>query len=421
MQRQSVSKERARIGRCIRALLDRQPFFGTLAIHMNVVEDNSRRTIACDGDAIYYNAKWVAESDAEVVKAGVARIVLACALKHHTRRQQSWDYGLWQQASAAVTMPILQEQGMAVSDSIQGVAAMLPGGDMSAEQAYKLLRSMATEDKGGGKGGEQGGGGEGTQGGNGEGEGEGTGDGRPDSQDPTNSGEIMDRAPDANGNGNESDQMWDERVQQAMQAARAAGNEPGSLKSMISGALNAKLDWRSIFREFMTEVAKEDYSWSHPSRRFLDEGLYMPSLHSEAMQPIIFAIDTSASMDNESLSEVWSEIRGSTDIVNPERIMIIHCDTKVQQVDEYESRDLPETIEAKGRGGTRVRPVFEYLKEKEIEPSVLIYHTDLEVYDFGEDPGYPVLWAWYEYGSRGQRTRRDLPEVPFGEVLDVRE
>ena len=42
--------------------------------------------MASDGREIRYSPRWIAEAQAHVIETAMARVVLACALKHHTRR-----------------------------------------------------------------------------------------------------------------------------------------------------------------------------------------------------------------------------------------------------------------------------------------------------------------------------------------------
>ena len=76
------------------------------------------------------------------------------------------------------------------------------------------------------------------------------------------------------------------------------------------------------------------------------------------------------------------------------------------------SDDLPIDLEFKGGGGTRFAPVFEYIKEKNLEPKAILYFTDLCCGDFGEDPGIPVLWL-------NTYRNNDDKSVPFGEVIKL--
>ena len=81
-----TSESARRISGCVTALLREQPFFGSLALRLPIRADASRETVASDGREIRYSPRWIAEAQAHVIETAMARIVLACALKHHTRR-----------------------------------------------------------------------------------------------------------------------------------------------------------------------------------------------------------------------------------------------------------------------------------------------------------------------------------------------
>ena len=82
-----VAKESAlRVSACVTELLRKQPFFGSLALRLPLRADAGRETLAANGHEIRYSPRWVADTDAHLIEAAIARVVLACALKHHTRR-----------------------------------------------------------------------------------------------------------------------------------------------------------------------------------------------------------------------------------------------------------------------------------------------------------------------------------------------
>ena len=423
---------RVRLSRTIQGLLATQSFFASLALHMPFVQDGSRVTLAADGKNIRYNPEWVRQASADDLRMAVSRVVLACALKHHTRRGER-DYQKWQQASQLVTLPLLREAGL--TDD--------PGGaEVSVEKAYEML----PEDlPGGDQGQEQG------EGQNQEGAGAGAGgdhaadddndkDDGPPSSDPNGQGEIMDspagkqqnQGGDGDGQGQsggsghmdtaaavqQEEQQWDETMHQAIQLAQAQGNAPGRIKQLIQSAHASEVDWQTILRRFMVAHAKKDYTWTRPSRRHIASGLYLPALHSETLPYIVFAVDTSASMDTVALARVWAEVRDVVAALNPEKVRVIQCDTQVSAVDEYSLFDLPEELDAHGRGGTDFAPVFDYLDAEGQPPSFLIYLTDLQCTSYGQYlPSYPVIWA-STYG------RGDLPDFlvpPFGEIVDIYE
>ena len=82
---------------------------------------------------------------------------------------------------------------------------------------------------------------------------------------------------------NAEEQAWDEAMHQALNLAKAQGLAPGAVEEAIRDAHRSTLDWRSLLRRYMTDAAPRDYSWSVPNRRFIDSGLYLPSIRSEGL------------------------------------------------------------------------------------------------------------------------------------------
>ena len=53
----------------------------------------------------------------------------------------------------------------------------------------------------------------------------------------------------------------------------------------------------------MTDAVNSDYSWRLPNRRFIDSGLYLPSIRSEGIDAIAVIVDTSGSLPAQTLAE----------------------------------------------------------------------------------------------------------------------
>ena len=121
-----------RVSRCVTALLREQPFFGSLALRLPIRADASRETLASDGREIRYAPDWVAETDAHLIETAIARVVLACALKHHTRRGER-DPERWQRASQLVTHGLLRDAGFTLPPDAEAWDGI------SVEQAYDRL------------------------------------------------------------------------------------------------------------------------------------------------------------------------------------------------------------------------------------------------------------------------------------------
>ena len=110
----------SRVSDCVTALLRDQPFFGSLALRLPIRPDTARETLASDGREIRYSPDWVANTDADLIKTAIGRVVLACALKHHTRRGER-EPGRWQQASQLVTHGLLRDAGFKLPPDAQGL------------------------------------------------------------------------------------------------------------------------------------------------------------------------------------------------------------------------------------------------------------------------------------------------------------
>ena len=126
------SESARRVSDCVTALLRDQPFFGSLALRLPIRADETRETLGSDGKDIRYAPQWVADTDADQIKTALARVVLACALKHHTRRGGR-DPERWQRASQQVTHGLLRDAGFVLPPEAEAWDGI------SAEQAYDRL------------------------------------------------------------------------------------------------------------------------------------------------------------------------------------------------------------------------------------------------------------------------------------------
>ena len=102
MSARVLAESALRVSDCVTELLRKQPFFGSLVLRLPLRPDFSRETLATDGHEIRYSPRWVAETDSHLIETAMARVVMACALKHHTRRGER-DPERWQMASQLVT------------------------------------------------------------------------------------------------------------------------------------------------------------------------------------------------------------------------------------------------------------------------------------------------------------------------------
>ena len=245
----------------------------------------------------------------------------------------------------------------------------------------------------------------------------------PPSHDPSGTGEVMDagaRTSQDSGSGEApvdtaaEEQAWDEAMHQALSIARAEGKAPGGVEETVRNAHASTLDWRTLLRRYMIDAASRDYSWSVPNRRFIDSGLYLPSIRSEGIDTIAVIIDTSGSVPAQTLAEFWAELREVVDEIRPDRVFVLQVDAALRDAAEYTADDLPDEIALKGRGGTDFRPGFEWLDEQGIQPTVCLYFTDMECSSYPEaEPSYPILFCNWSTSPPEQNPQ------PWGERVDI--
>ena len=459
-----LAESALRVSDCVTELLRKQPFFGSLVLRLPLRPDFSRETLATDGHEIRYSPRWVAETDSHLIETAMARVVMACALKHHTRRGER-DPERWQMASQLVTHALIRDAGFTLPPDAQAWDGL------TVEQAYDRLQAedgdsdddgnapsdaaasastagqaspdgndedsddqtdSSADDSGGQNedGNDEPNGEDGNEQ-DGDGQGQDTSDDgddgtsdAPPSHDPSGTGEVMDADARAGDDGEPAEapvditaeeQAWDEAMHQALNIARAEGNVPGQVEETIQSAHASTLDWRTLLHRYMTDAASHDYSWSVPNRRFIDSGLYLPSIRSEGIDTIAFIIDVSSSLPTATLAEFWAELREVAAEIRPERVIVLQVDTTLQDVAEYAAADLPEEIAIKGRGGTDFRPGFQWLDEQGIQPGVCLYFTDMECSDYPEaEPAFPV--AWVDYGDEASPWRHP---APWGEHIPI--
>lgn len=185
-----------------------------------------------------------------------------------------------------------------------------------------------------------------------------------------------------------------------------AGSIPGEIARAIDDLINPKLNWKELLQRFVNSVAKEDYSWRRPNRRFFPQ-TYLPSAYSEQLGHIAVAIDTSGSVSPDMLKEMLSEIQGINDTFKPKRMTIMDCDYHIHNMYEVtEDLDILE-LEFGGFGGTSFFPVLDWAREN--QPDLLIYFTDLYAETITHENGYefPCMWVCYS----------EHQPMPWGETV----
>lgn len=353
------------------ALVLEHPFIGNVALNLPYIIDYGVKTAATNGKNIRYNPHFVDSLNDEERKFVVAHECLHPMLEH-TYRRNGRNHKRWNQAADYVINKLLDDekigkmpQGGLLDNNIH------QAGGGSTDGIYNILPE-------------------------------------PDEDGNNGHGDPLDDCNDGGDTPAEQAQQeaeWKVRVAQAAQAAKMMGKMSAGLERLVGEILKPKVDWRDVLRKFLEKCKSDQRTWSKFNRRFLAQGIYLPSVSGESLGEIAFAVDCSGSITQEVISQFAAEILSAKEDGNPTKIHVVYFDSEVSHYECY-GKDDDLDIKPHGGGGTAFSPVFEYFAEHDINPVACVFLTDLCCNDFGEQPDYPVLWVSTDEGT-----------APFGEVV----
>jgi predicted metal-dependent peptidase len=366
MSEADKAKQHKRIIKARTALVLEHPFIGSIALNLPFLFDDAIPTAATNGKRIKYNPRFVEALTDEEIKFLVAHECFHPMLEHNFRRGGR-SPRRWNQAGDYVINQLLTDDK---------IGKMIDGGLINP-QLYQA--------------------------------GNGTTDGIYNLLPEDNEGDDpMDDCEDGDGSPAEKEQQaaeWKVRVAQAAQAAKMMGKMSAGLERLVESVLRPKVDWRDVLRKFVERCKNDTRSYARPNRRFLAQGMYLPSVSGESLGEMVFAIDCSGSIDQATIDQFAAEIHTVKAEGNPTAIHLIYFDSEVSHYIKF-GRDDDVHVEPHGGGGTDFAPVFEYMEQHQIEPVAVIFLTDLCCNSFGNEPSCPVLWVSTDEGT-----------APFGEVV----
>ena len=110
-----------RVSDCVTALLNDQPFFGSLALRLPIRTDATRSTLASDGREIRYSPAWVAENRPPTSSRPPSPASCSPAPSSTTRGAGDRDGERWQHASQLVTHGLLRDAGFRLPPRRRGL------------------------------------------------------------------------------------------------------------------------------------------------------------------------------------------------------------------------------------------------------------------------------------------------------------
>lgn len=324
------------------------PFFGVLALRLDLEESKTVKTLAVNHKCIRYNPDFIKSLSHSLTKSALAHEVMHIVFEHVGRRGTR-DPVKWNCAGDYVINAELKGAGFELGPTWL-YDTRFEG--MTTDHVYDLLPDVLAE--------------------------------------------PLDEVDEAEDKADHEDLAteWKLAVTSAAKIAQGAGKLPKSLKRLADEYVGNVTNWPEQLRRFFTAHAKDDTSWTRPQRRMVPYGYILPGLYSEQLDTMAVVIDTSGSIDDYTLSRFAAEIMAIKNSARPKKLIVIYCDAAIAHIDKYDEY-TPPTFAMHGGGGTDFRPPFAYLEREQITPSCLVYLTDGLCYSCypRNPPPYPVMWA----------------------------
>ena len=405
-------------------LYKKSPFFSYLIEHMEIIEDREDhpcKTMAVDAKAnLYYNDEFVTALSDEEMQGVLCHEVLHLAYEHPKRmngRMVILTYPdgsmvtLWNIAIDMVVNNVVLRNNLVLpkdcipidtstDESKWNGIAIKDVSNKAAEEIYDELKTALkkqldkqSKGKGKGKGQPQ------------QGQGNSMGisgldapkgfdehrfDKPEDGKDGNGKGKGAEAKEAQEGKGKD----WGKITSEAYNHAKMQGKEPLGLGREYEVKGKSRINWRAILRKEIAKNIPVDYTWSRPSKKYVSQGIYMPSTFGEEIK-VLCSIDTSGSIGKKEIGEYASELMAIARSFPSVEFRILTHDTKVWDdihIGPFETNKI-KSMSIHGGGGTDIDCVHTYIKAKKYDKghNIIIHFTD----GYANFPVKPVLPTYF--------------------------
>jgi hypothetical protein len=203
------------------------------------------------------------------------------------------------------------------------------------------------------------------------------------------------------------------KLQLKQELQKSRGTLPAGLTRVLEQLeLEEQEDWKRIIdrmtgSKFATRRFKCD-----PKRASRRYGIGFFGRKKIKRGALVYAIDTSGSMaDHEMAVCVANGKHLAARYGAP--FLVLVCDAAIQATKLIKKSVDLDQVDMIGGGGTSSLPVFDYLKEHQVQADLLVYFTDLYIDFPHEKPANVTDMVWAVINNENPQ------EVPFGEIVHV--
>lgn len=351
-------------------LVIEQPYFGSLCTLQKTVQNDDIQTFLSTPTTFEYNDEYIEFLDNEELAFVLTNSAMHQALGYENRKEGRMDW-LWVMAQDYAINSLLVNNGLKLPDAVLYDERF---DSLSSEAIYAILESEIDDEKHTPK-------------------------------------EVENIRYEKIAETNEYDQDPIEDLhEQLLNNSRIQGDLPLGLEILVPKIQTPTISWEDELYTIIENAIKFDYKLTPPNKRYLSQGIALPSLSGEQIR-IIVAIDSSGSINQNLLSRFLNEIESIMNTFPSFEIDLLIADAKVHEHHIlYPGDEIEYTI--KGGGGTNFENTFLYVEENldnSNQIALFLYFTDGRG-KFPQDiPNYDVVWVMPKESLE--------VEIPFGRIV----
>lgn len=188
------------------------------------------------------------------------------------------------------------------------------------------------------------------------------------------------------------------KMSDTMKDDESSGDVPNEVLRRIKEKKRDAFNWHKVLLDFIQHDI-HDYSFCPPDKRYSETDFFLPDYNDEVekVEDILFMIDTSGSMNDDIINNVYFKLKDALSEFNGKISGYLgFFDAKVYDPISFSDMEDFEKIKVKGGGGTNYYIIFNYIKEHMADKNIkaVIILTDGIAYypERSMAGGLPVLW-----------------------------
>ena len=191
------------------------------------------------------------------------------------------------------------------------------------------------------------------------------------------------------GNENTVEREWkDSTIKVTQKHNFKPGTAAGNFMAKLEGLYKTHTDWKKVLKQVIGQsISPEEKRQAMANKNVLisqERFVRTDKDKFDSLDYMMVWVDSSCSMTDEQLKMCLSEVYAIALAKKPIKLVVVQCDTKIQEIKEYRSlkefKNYVVHASVKGRGGTELAPCWDLLRKdaryNRRKPDVVVIFTD---------------------------------------------